>query len=102
MANAFKGYESAGITTEAIVFTGPADTATTVVGMSVANVSGNDTKIDVKRNDGYIIKQASLPTGQTLVVIGGDQKVVVMASGTIKVSADNAVDVIVSTLEMDL
>ena len=98
--NAFKGYESTGITDEITVFTGPDGTQTTVIGLSIANTSGADTKIDVKRNDGYMIKQATLNAGQSIVVVGGEQKVVVEAAGTIKVTADNTVDCILSTLEI--
>jgi len=100
METTFKAYDSIGITTETTVFTCPTATQTTITAMSIANTSGNDTKIDVKRNDAYMIKQASIAPGQTLVVVGSNQKVVVEESGTIKVTADNSVDVIVSTLEI--
>ena len=100
MANNFKAYTTTGVTDETTVFTGPDNTQTTIIGMSIANVSGNDSKVDVKLDGAYIIKQASLVSGQSLVVIGGDQKVVCMAGKDVKVASDNSVDVIVSTLEI--
>lgn len=100
MANSFKGYEVGGVTTEAVVYTGPAATQVTVIGLTVAGVSGNATKASIKKNGVYVVKDAPIAVGGTLVAIGGDQKVVIEPGDTISVSADNTVDVIVSTLEI--
>jgi len=100
MANTFKGIEATGVTAETVVYTGPAATQTTVIGMSVANVSGTATKVSVKKNSAYIVKDAPVPAGGSLVAIGADQKVVVEATDTISVSADNAVDAVLSVLEI--
>ena len=100
MANNFKGYESSGITTETVVYTGPAATQTTVIGLSIANTSGNATLVSVKKNTSYIVKNAPIPAGGSLVVVGADQKVVVEPTNTISVLADNTVDVVISVLEI--
>ena len=100
MANAFKSYQSTSVTTEATVLTGPSATETTVIGLSIANTSSSTATVDVKLNTAYIVKAAPIPVGGSLVVVGGDQKLVVEATDTIKVTSDVTVDVITSTLEI--
>ena len=53
-------------------------------------------------NDTYLIKEAPIPSGGSLVVIGGDQKVVLEPTDSIKVKSDTAssVDVVMSILEI--
>jgi len=100
MANAFKSYQSTSVTTETTVLTGPSATETTVIGLSIANTSSSTATVDVKLNTAYMVKAAPIPVGGSLVVVGGDQKVVVEATDTIKVTSDVTVDVITSTLEI--
>ena len=100
MANAFKSYQSVGVTTETTVLTGPASTETTIIGLTIANTAGVPTTATVKLNTAVMVKDAPIPVGGALIVVGGDQKVVVEATDTIKVTADQAVDVITSTLEI--
>ena len=100
MANNFKNYMSASVTTETTVLTGPASTQTTVIGLSIANTGASVATVDVKLNTAYVVKDAPVPVGGSLVVVGGDQKLVVEATDTIKVTSDVTVDVITSTLEI--
>ena len=100
MANTFKSYQSTSVTTEATVLTGPSSTQTTVIGLSIANTGASVATVSVKLNTAYIVKAAPVPVGGSLVVIGGDQKVVVEATDTIKVTSDVTVDVCTSTLEI--
>lgn len=100
MANSFKSYQSTSVTAEATVFTGPALTETTVIGLSIANTSATTATVSVKLNNAYIVKDAPVPIGGSLVAVGGDQKLVVEATDTIKVTSDQTVDVITSTLEI--
>jgi hypothetical protein len=100
MANAFKSYQSTSVTTETTVLTGPASTETTVIGLSIANTGASVATVDVKLNTAYVVKDAPVPVGGSLVVVGGDQKLVVEAADTIKVTSDITVDVITSTLEI--
>lgn len=96
---AFKGYNAAGITTEAVVHTGPASTETVVIGMSIATTGINPAVVSVKRGTVYMVKDAPIPVGGAMVVIGGDQKVALEAATTISVSSDEPVDVLISVLE---
>lgn len=100
MANTFKSYQSTSVTTETTVLTGPASTQTTIIGMSIANTSASACYVDVKLNTAYMVKGAPIPVGGALVVIGGDQKVVVEATDTVKVTSTATVDIITSTLEI--
>ena len=100
MANTFKSYQSTSVTTEATVLTGPSSTQTTVIGLSIANTGASVATVDVKLNTAYVVKSAPVPVGGSLVVVGGDQKLVVEATDTIKVTSDITVDVITSTLEI--
>lgn len=100
MANIFKSHQSTSVTTEATVLTGAASTQTTVIGMSVANTGATEATISVKLNTAYLVKDAPVPVGGSLVIVGGDQKVVAEATDTIKVSSDITVDVCTSVLEI--
>jgi hypothetical protein len=50
----------------------------------------------------FIIKDAPVPVGSSLVVVGGDQKVVLEPGDTVKVTSNTALsaDAIVSVLEI--
>lgn len=99
--NSFKSYQVAGVTTEQVVFTGPINTQTTIIGMTLCNVGGVSMYVNIKLNNAYLVKDIPVPTGSTFIPIGGEQKVVVEASDTVSVicSASSA-DVIISTLEI--
>jgi len=47
-----------------------------------------------------LVKDAPIPAGGSLVIVGGDQKMVIEPTNTISVSADNTVDVVLSVLEI--
>jgi len=104
MANTFKSFPTAGVTTETTVYTGPASTQTTVIGMTVANTTASNITCSVVFTSGgtsvYLVKDATILPGGALVPIGGDQKVVVETGDLIKVSASGAVDTLLSVLEV--
>lgn len=104
MANAFKNYASASVTTQTTVYTAPSATQSTVIGMSVANTSASVAAVSVQVTTGgttvYLIKSAPVPVGGALVPVGGDQKVVLEAGDAIKVTSDQTVDVLLSALEI--
>lgn len=83
-----------------------ASTATTVIGMTVANVSAAAITVDVyvtiSSTNYYLVKGALVPVGGALVPIGGDQKVVLETGDALKVvsSAATSADVIASVLEI--
>jgi hypothetical protein len=108
MANTFKTFTDTGVgTSAATIYTCPSSTATTIIGMNVANILTVSITVDVQleNNDGdnvYIIKNAIVPVGSSIVPVGGDQKIVMNDSDVLKVTASqaSAVDVTVSVLEV--
>ena len=88
-----------------------ASTQTTLIGMTLANVTSGVISVTVTLKDSegspgpyttHIVKDAPIPTGGSLVVLGGDQKVVLMTGDKIIVTSNTAssCDVIMSFLEI--
>jgi|DEB0MinimDraft_3_1074331.scaffolds.fasta_scaffold290872_1 hypothetical protein len=113
MANAFKSETDTGVgTSAATIYTCPASTQTTLIGLTVANIHTSQIEVDVQldastRTSGaedsvYIIKAAPVPVGSSIVIIGGEQKVVVEPGDTVKVTSNTAAsaDVALSLLEI--
>lgn len=109
MANAFKNktHRQIGTTlTKIEAYDCPGSTETTIIGLTIANTSASAIDVDATLNDGtndfYIVKEAPVPVGASLVVIGGDQKVVLMPGDSVKVRSDTATsaDAIMSILEI--
>lgn len=111
MANTFKvktkDGSSVGANTDMTIYTCPSSTQTTIIGMSIANIASSQITVDVKleNNDGdniFIIKDAPVPVGGTLIPVGGDQKLVMEASDVLKVQSDtaNSADTALSILEI--
>jgi hypothetical protein len=115
MANAFKSYGTNAIGTSAVVaYTVPSVTSTTTIGLSLSNITSSLVTVSVSITKGssgigsgsttefYLIKDAPLLPGSTLVIAGGDQKVVLEALNTIKVksSVASSVDCVMSVLEI--
>jgi len=109
MANAFKNKTQRQIGTSLTAiesYTVAGSTETTVIGLTIANTSASQILVDATLNDGsndfYIVKEAPVPVGSSLVVIGGDQKVVLMPGDSVKVksSAGTSADAIMSILEI--
>ncbi len=107
MANTFKNKVIADIGTSADGYTVPADTTTTVIGMTVANTTTDIIKVDVTVVDtsasvtSHLIKDAIIAPGGNLVTIGGDQKVVLETTDELNVVSDTAAsaDVVISMME---
>ena len=108
MANAFKLKTDTAVgTSAATIYTCPSSTETTIIGLAIANIVSSQIAVDVQieNNDGdniYVVKAAPVPAGSSLVVVGGDQKVVLEASDVLKVTSDTAssADVSLSILEI--
>ena len=108
MANTFKIKTDTAVGTgAATIYTCPSATQTTIIGLSVANIVASQITIDVQleNSDGdniYLVKAAPVPVGSALVVVGGDQKVVMEASDVLKVTTNTASsgDVALSILEI--
>ena len=107
MANTFKNYLSKDVgTSAATIYTCPSATQTTIIGLSVANTSASpitcSAYLTSSAVDYYLIKTAVVPVGGSLVIVGGDQKVVLEAADVLKVvtSAAASADVVCSLLEI--
>ena len=81
-------------------------TQTTVIGLTCSNNTATAITVDVALNDGandhFMVKTATVPSGGSLVVVGGDQKVVMETGDSVKItsSAASSCDVIMSLLEI--
>tara|TARA_R100001530_G_C4173274_1_gene117290 strand:- start:31 stop:405 length:375 start_codon:yes stop_codon:yes gene_type:complete len=91
-------------------YTVGADTQSTVIGLSVSNVTSSAVDIDVAlsatmantTNDVSLCTSVPIPSGSTIVLVGGDQKLVLTTSDLIKIksSASASLDVVMSMLEI--
>ena len=107
MANTFKNQFSKSVgTSAATIYTCPSATQTTVIGLTVGNITASPITVDVyvtsSATDYYLVKGAVVPVGGSLVPVGGDQKLVLEAADVLKVvsSAASSADVICSLLEI--
>ena len=93
-------------TSAATVYTCPSATQTTIIGLTLGNITSSPITVDVyvtsSAVDYYLVKGAVVPVGGSLVPIGGDQKLVLEAADVLKAisSAASSVDVIASLLEI--
>lgn len=81
------------------------NTSHTVIGLSLANVGTATVTASVKLNKNgaasvFLIKDALVPLGGALIVVGGDQKLVLEAGDTLTAyaSAANSIDAALSYL----
>lgn len=107
MANTFTSYANKNVgTSAATVVTVGAATQTTIIGLAVSNTTNSPITADVyftrSAVDYYLVKGATVPVGSSLVVVGGDQKVVMITSDVLKVvtSAAASADVVTSVLNI--
>jgi len=90
-------------TSAATLFT--ANSNDTIVGISVANVTGSAVNASVFINDGtndfYLVKNAPIPSGSALQVLDGGAKVVVQSGDILKVVSNTAssLDTWISTVD---
>ena len=80
-------------------------TTATLIGLSLANTTSANITVSAKINksgssSAFLIKDATILPGGALVIVGGDQKVVIEAGDTITAyaSASSSADAIVSYL----
>ncbi len=111
MANSFKNrtLRGVGTTPTPLGAAVSANTETTLIGMTIANVTSGVINVTVTLTDNAgtpnvtnLVKDAPVPTGGSLVVLGGDQKVCLVTGDIIKVTSNTAssADVIMSFLEI--
>lgn len=107
MPNTFKSNLNKNVgTSPATVYTCPSATQTTLIGLSVANTTTSpittDAYITRSAVNYYLIRSGVVPVGGSLVIVGGDQKVVMQPSDVLVVvnSAASSGDVVASYLEI--
>jgi len=112
MANNFKTFTAQSIdtsSTKATLYTCPSSpsTETTIIGLNIANILTVSITVTVELLDGgstitHIVKDAIVPVGSSLVVVGGDQKIVMNSTDVLKVygSEANCCDAVLSVLEI--
>ena len=109
MANTFKNSIKGPAGTGGLnVYTTPSATATTIIGVNVANIVSQNIYVDVQITDNsagvtkYLVKGAVIPQGSSAVLVGGDQKVVLEANDSITLTSnvDNSADAVISVLEI--
>jgi hypothetical protein len=104
MANNFRSYGLSNISANTVLYSVPNATQTTAIGLVVANKTQGtitaNVQINRTGNNYFIIQSAPVVTGSSLVVIGGDQKVVLQANDSVSISASANVDSWISVLEI--
>jgi len=109
MANVFKNSITGSIgTTNTIVYSVPAATTTTIIGVNVANVAAQNISVSVRLTDTsasktvFLVKDVLITQGSSVVLVGGEQKIVMESTDTLTVvsSAASSADVIISALEL--
>jgi hypothetical protein len=107
MANVFKLKTKANVgVTTSIVYTVPAATTTTVIGITLANTSGSSINVGVgvsrvSSDSVKLLKDAPIPQGSTLEFMQGN-KIVLEATDTLTVVSDTAssLDASITILEL--
>jgi hypothetical protein len=109
MANTFINRISGSIgTTETTIYTTPAVTTTTVIGVAVSNRVQSNILVDVKLvesgslNTAFLCTGSLIPPGSNIILVGGEQKVV-METGdrlTLRSNVASSVDIVLSALEI--
>lgn len=90
------------------VYTCPANTSATIIGLSLANTTTSSVIASIQVESPtfattvYMVKGFTLDVATAAVPIGGEQKLVLVAGDIVKVtsSVTNSVDVILSVLEI--
>jgi hypothetical protein len=87
-------------------YTVGASTSVVVIGLTVTNTTGSAISANVFINDGaantYVIANSPISSGASLVVVGGDQKIVLNTGDSIYVqsSASSSIDAVMSIMEI--
>jgi hypothetical protein len=106
MPTTFTSYVNKDVpTSNATIVTTSAGSQTSIIGLSCTNTSvANNITANVyitrSGTDYYVVRYAPVPVGGALVVVGGDQKLVLNAGDILRVSssANTSMDVITSAV----
>ena len=114
MANVFENVTvratSLAADTDVAIGSAVADGAThTIIGLSIANITGGVITTTVKLTNSstetHIVKDANIPVGSSLLVAGGDQKIVLWYHGgngdliVVRSNTLNSTNIVLSYLE---
>lgn len=111
MANKFTNSLKPSVgTANTTIYQAPLNTQSTVIGLSISNRTTSNTiqvsayVLDSANNYSpvFIVTNATVPIGGTLVAVGGEQKLVLKSSDSVQVmsSVNASADVILSVLEI--
>jgi hypothetical protein len=113
MATNFKNVLKAGLgTAETTILTTGANAKTTVIGLSLTNMTNGIVLANIRLTDptgnngspvtAYFIKEVVVPPNQSLRVVNGGEKLVLGPSTSIKMSAnfDESLDLVMSYVEI--
>ncbi len=103
----FKNFLANNIGTTAVTVYNPTDTGiqSTLIGMTLANVSTQSVTVSASilsgANTVYIIKNAVIPTGNTLNLLDAN-KIIIQQGNSVQIqsSTSNSVDAILSVIEV--
>jgi len=110
MANTFINRISGSIgATETTIYTAPAGTITTVIGVAIANRLQSNILIDVKViesgsiNTAFLCTGSLIPPGSNIILVGGEQKVVLETGDrlTLRSNVASSADIVLSALEIN-
>lgn len=109
MANTFKNKVTAGVgSSVSTVYTCPSSTTAVVIGVTLCNLKSSGVEGTLALTDSSasvtvsVLKGAPIPSGSSIVAVGGEQKIVLEAGDALKVTASeaSAIDVMLSVLEI--
>ena len=109
MPNTFKNSISGSIgNTETTVYTAPASTTATVIGVAISNRIQSDISVDVKMYDSsaskniFLCSGSLVPQTSNLVLVGGEQKLVLEENDYLTLSSNiaSSADIVISVLEI--
>jgi hypothetical protein len=95
----------AGAATTIGSYTVAANTKSTIIGLTLANITSDAIAGSAGVHDGtnftYLVKGATIPAGGSLIVVGGDQKIVLEPSHSIRANSSvaSSIDAVMSILE---
>jgi hypothetical protein len=88
-------------------YTVPANVGAVIVGLCLSNTTTSDIEANVAIDNGlssyYIVNNAPITDGSSLVVAGRDQKIILQTGDSVKInsSAADSIDVVMSIMETD-
>ena len=98
MANVFKNYIASSVGTGGDTLTCPANSTITIIGMTLANIITSNIKVTSYCAVTYLTFETIITPGSSLIVVGGDQKVVLEAGDQLYNYSDTAssMDIVIS------